>query len=137
MTLPIGRSEWIVLDTSIVRAPLERQPDALDLAEFRKLKKLHPVGFADGGPLELMYWLEHSARDDVFERIGPVLDGFSTVLDHEYPLAPGASDLAAFAGLVMYPPSPASCASTTRSRSSMGCASAMSTVDQISMRLAT
>ncbi len=103
MTLPIGRGEWIIFDTNIVRGPVEGQGDKLDLVEFQKSKGLHPVGLAIGAALELLYWLQHSASDASFARVGSVLEKFGRILDPEFPIAPETPDLAGFAGLGPYP----------------------------------
>jgi hypothetical protein len=102
MSLPVGDAEWIILDTTIVRAPLSGQPDLLDLRDLRRLKRKHPVALADGVMVEILRWLEESGSDQDFERVRPVLDAFDRVLDPEFPIAPGGNDLPAFGGLVPY-----------------------------------
>jgi len=103
MTLPIGRAEWIVLDTSVVRGLIEHESTAIDLTELGSVRGRHPIGVADGAVAETMYWLAR-ARDETLKRVRPALERLSPLLDPEFPFAPGGRGIAEWAGLVPYPP---------------------------------
>ena len=102
MTLPIGSAEWIVLDTSIVRGLIAGEPDAIDLAALSVVQGKHPIGLADGAPIEIMDWLLKRASDDVLARVRPALERLTPLLDPEFPIAPGPGNASAFAGLAPY-----------------------------------
>jgi hypothetical protein len=102
MTLPIGPGEWIVLDTSIVRGVIAGERDAMDLRSLKAARGRHPIGLADGTPIEIMDWLLNRASGEMVTRVQAALEELDPLLDLEFPIAPGPEDSSAFAGLVPF-----------------------------------
>jgi hypothetical protein len=57
VALPIGPSEWIILDTTIVRGLIANESDALDLEPLSAVRGKHPIALADAVPAEIIDWL--------------------------------------------------------------------------------
>jgi hypothetical protein len=91
-----------VLDTSVVRALIQGEHDAIDLGALKAAQGQHPIALADAVPVEIMDWLLKTRDDPMIARTGPVLEKLGPILDPAFPIAPGAEDITAFAGLVPY-----------------------------------
>ncbi len=103
-TPAIGPSDWIILDTSIIRGLVQGESESINLVkELRTLRGQHYISLADGAPVEILYWLER-APDETIKRVKPALGELSRILDPEFPIAPGPLDLAEFTGLIRYSP---------------------------------
>lgn len=102
MSLPIGKAEWIILDTNIVRGLIEGERSAINLEQLAALKRRHPISVADGAIAELVFWWEH-AEEALLQRVKPALAQLTPILDPGWPIASGGKELLCFAGIIPYP----------------------------------
>lgn len=89
-------SERILLDTSVVRKVVHRDADALDIEKLRALKGQHAVSIADGALAELADQLIRGSISPEDWTMG--IEELDTILDPDFPVAPGGKELAAMWG---------------------------------------
>ncbi|MBU51857.1 MAG: hypothetical protein CL920_24470 [Deltaproteobacteria bacterium] len=89
-------SPRILLDTGIIRKVVHDDADAIDLESLGNLKGEHPVSVADGAFGELANAL---LKDSIpFEDWKERVRQFDSVLDPDFPVAPGGKELSAMWG---------------------------------------
>lgn len=94
-----SRPPRILLDTCVIRKVIHGDDNAIDLVQLREIKGIHPVSIADAALAELASALLRSKGGISLSEWKERVALFDSVLDSDFPVAPGGMELAALWGL--------------------------------------